>query len=165
MPETDDAHGIEKILDLKKMPVILTIVFAIITLGIYCPIWFLRRRDSINALKSEENLGTAVFGFVIVMIFFSMFLMYLSGFIEGLAEEELLRSNFMDYTKAIDSTGKIINIVVGFILLFQCFKVRRIFNSHFNAYFNIDIRFSGVAIVFFTIFYLQYKINRFPGKF
>ena len=38
--------------DLKKVNVLFIIFLTIITLGIYCPIWFLTRRKSINNLQS-----------------------------------------------------------------------------------------------------------------
>jgi len=51
--------------------------------------------------------------------------------------------------------------LAGILLLVQCFKVRLIFNEHFNVYLKRDISFSKAATFFFQLFYLQYKINRF----
>ena len=48
-------------LEIKKTPVILTIVLTVITFGIYYPAWFLTRRQAINTLQSKEKLGSGVF--------------------------------------------------------------------------------------------------------
>jgi len=124
-------------LELKKTNVLLMIFLTIITAGIYQAIWFLRRRGAINSLQSKEKLNTGVFVFVIVLYSVSLLIDFAGG-----------KSTLLCGIAAI-------------CLLVQCFKVRRIFENHFNVYFKRGISFSGIATFFFMIFYLQYKINRF----
>jgi GYF domain 2/Domain of unknown function (DUF4234) len=122
---------------LKKTNVLLMIFLTIITAGIYQAIWFLRRRDAINSLQSKEKLNTGVFVFVIVLYSISLGLLL------------------------ADVNAHLLDCIAGITLLVQCFKTRRILNEHFNTYLKRDMSFSGIATFFFTIFYLQYKINRF----
>jgi hypothetical protein len=146
--------------DVKKTPVILTIIFTFITGGIYYPCWFLTRRDQINALHSQEKIGKGVFIFGIVIFSISLFLALVSGFLEGMGEE-LGTAEFLAMAKGVDTVDTLLSLVVGITLLVQCFKVRRIFRNHLNDHLGRNISFSGLATFFFQIYYLQYKINRF----
>jgi hypothetical protein len=146
--------------ELKKTSVVLLVFLTIITFGIYYPVWFLRRRSGINSLQSKEKLGSGVFVFAIVVFSISLFVTLLSGAVEGLAEG-LGEMDLMLTAKRLDLFSRILNLVAGITLLVQCFKVRRIFNEHFNVNLKRDIQFSGVATFFFQIYYLQYKANRF----
>lgn len=139
--------------ELKKVSVILIIFLTVITAGIYYPAWFLTRRNAINSLQSKEKLNSGVFVFAIVVFSISLLLAFISGASEGLGE--------MDTAKGLDAFSRILDLVAGITLLVQCFKVRRIFNEHFNVHLKRDIQFSRVATFFFSIYYLQYKVNRF----
>ena len=132
--------------DLKKVNVLFIIFLTIITLGIYCPIWFLTRRKSINNLQSNKKLGIGIFVFIILLQILSFILAIFSGSMEGI--------NAIDALTGFDG-------IIGIILIVQGFKVRRIFINHFNSQLQREISFSGVATFFFHIYYLQYKINRF----
>ena len=45
---------------LKRRSVFLMIVFTILTLGFYLPIWFLRRREGLNQLDSPRKLQACI---------------------------------------------------------------------------------------------------------
>ncbi|MGR3309521.1 MAG: zinc ribbon domain-containing protein [Candidatus Brocadiales bacterium] len=139
--------------ELEKTSVILLIILMLITLGIYYPIWFLKRINAINNLQSEEKLGPGVFIFAIVGIIAVLLLGLISGSMEKAGE--------IDTARGLNTFCSMLNLGVAIALLVQCFKVRRILNEHFNAHLQRGIEFSWVAIFFFHIFYLQYKINRF----
>ena len=139
-----DRHNIVDT-DLKKVSVLFIIFLTIITLGLYCPIWFLTRRKSINNLQSNKKLGIGVFIFII--------LLNILNFIFAIFGPR-------DEIDAIDALTGFSNII-WIILIVQSFKVRRIFINHFNSQLQKEISFSGVATFFFHIYYLQYKINRF----
>lgn len=143
----------------KRTPVILTILFTVITAGIYYPAWFLSRRHAINALHSKEQLGAGVFIFGIVVFSLSLLLMMASGVFEGLYET-LHDAEYLAISKGIEATDKMLSAVIGITLLVQCYKVRRILREHFNAHLGHNVYWSGVMIFFFQIFYLQYKVNR-----
>lgn len=139
--------------ELKRTSVILLIFLTVITAGIYYPIWFLKRRNVINSLQSKEKLNSGVFIFAIVVFSISLLVALISGACEELGE--------MYTAKGLDAFSRILDLVAGITLLVQCFKVRRIFNEHFNIHLKRVIAFSGVATFFFQIYYLQYKVNRF----
>jgi predicted secreted protein len=151
--EAPQAHSI------KKMPVILTIIFTIITAGIYYPCWFLTRRSAINSLRSSEKLGIGVFVFGIVVFVISLVLELVIGGLQG-AGEQLNDTQLVMISERLYGADRLISIVVGITLLVQCFKVRRILRDHFNESLGQTVQFSGVALFFFQIYYLQYKVNR-----
>jgi hypothetical protein len=95
-----------------------------------------------------------------VILSISFCLAGVSGFLEGMGEE-LGNAEYLALAKNVDVIDSLLSLVVEITLLLQCFKVRRIFRSHFNEHLGGDIPFSGLATFFFQIFYLQYKINRF----
>jgi len=124
--------------EIKRTPVLLTILFTVITGGIYYPAWFLTRRQAINSLHSKEKLGSGVFVFGIVMCSLSIFLMMISGFFEGL-NEATHNAELLAISEGIDAIDKILEFVVGITLLVQCYKVRRILRAHFNEYLGHNI--------------------------
>jgi hypothetical protein len=80
--------------------------------------------------------------------------------LEGVGEE-LGNPQYIAMAKNVELIDNLISLTAGIVLLIQCFKVRRIFQQHFNDHLGRNISFSGVATFFFQIFYLQYKVNRF----
>ena len=124
-----------------KINVFLMIILTLVTLAIYIPIWFLRRKSWLNHLSATEKLGSKAAIFVLVIFCISALFLTVGGL------------------EVIDS---LINIVGGITILILAFKVRRILHKHFNVKHSLKVRFSGVFTFLFTIFYLQYKINRLP---
>jgi|LQYC01.1.fsa_nt_gi Ca2+/Na+ antiporter len=139
--------------ELKKVSVLLVIFLVVITGGIYCPVWFLTRRNAINRLESMKKLNFGIFIFALVFFSISLLLAFISGVSKELGEI---------YTAiGLYAFSLILHLVAGITLLIQCFKVRSIFNDHFNVHLERNIQFSWVATLFFEICYLQYKVNRF----
>ena len=128
---------------LRKMSVVLVIFLTIITAEIYCPIWFLKRIEAINSLKSKEKLQPNIFR--ILGFLFSLCLIF----------------NIVSFIKfgRGSAFSTLFSIIGWIILVVQSFKVRRIFNEHFNVQMKKQIHFSWTATFFFYIWYLQYKIN------
>lgn len=145
--------------DIKKTPVVLSIIFTVITAGIYYPCWFLTRREALNSLKTTEKLGKGVFIFAVVVFSVSLLLSFVSGGLEGIGEE-LSDIEFIAMAKMVGAVGRLISAVASITLLVQCFKVRRMLREHFAQHLGQPVVFSGVALFFFQIYYLQYKINR-----
>jgi Trk-type K+ transport system membrane component len=121
--------------DVKKTPVILTIIFTFITGGIYYPCWFLTRRDQINALHSQEKIGKGVFIFGIVIFSISLFLALVSGFLEGMGEE-LGTAEFLAMAKGVDTVDTLLSLVVGITLLVQYPHHFCVFNRYRDASFH-----------------------------
>lgn len=138
--------------ELKKTSIILMIILTAVSAGIYWPIWFLTRRSAINTMQAREKLGSGVFVLAIVLFVISLLIALASGVMEELGDKLLL-------AKGLGAFSGILHAVAAAAVLVQSFKVRRIFNEHFNAHLQQGISFSGVATFFFIIYYLQYKIN------
>ena len=136
---------------INKMNVVLLIFLTWITAGIYAPVWFLRNRYYMNKLQSERKVKKGIFIFLIFILSLS-----------------LIGSIFISIKKEFDYVYEIIallniliKLVFVFVIISQSFKVYDIFNDHYNKFLGRGIQFSGVLTFFFTIFYLQYKMNRF----
>jgi hypothetical protein len=56
--------------------------------------------------------------------------------------------------------GNLVSLAGSIIMLVQAFTVRSILNQHWRNTFAEEIEVSGIGTFFFSILYLQYKINR-----
>ena len=133
----------------EKTSILLMIFLSIITAGIYIPVWFLRRTDAINSLQSEEKLSPDIFVFVIIIDALGLLLSFWEP------------GGGRDAARSFEVISGILNWIAIITILVQAFKVRRIFDEHFNIRLRKYMPFSGLATFFFGIFYLQYEINRF----
>ena len=138
---------------LKKTSIILMIILTFITAGIYWPIWFMTRRKAINGMQAKEKLGSGVFVLAIVLFVISLLVALGAGVLERLGGELLL-------AKGLETFSGVVHAIAAAAVLVQSFKVRRIFDEHFNVHGQQGIAFSRVATFFFILYYLQYKINR-----
>jgi hypothetical protein len=141
----------------KKTPVILMMIFNIITAGFYTPYWFLTRRNWINSLRSNQKLDSGVFIFLIVM----QPIYLLTNLISRAAAREIQELQSPDLVMhPLIIAGFLINLVLFITLLVQTFKVGRILKEHFNDHLGHKIYWSGILMFSFGVMYLQYKINR-----
>jgi len=152
--------GFDRGTGLRKTPVLLTILLTFITLGVYYPCWFLSRLDAINSLLSREKLGRGVFVFAVLLAGISILLNAGAGVLEGLGEGSR-NPDLIGMVGSLVAFDRFISLTAGVLLLIQSFKVKRIFQQHFNEHLNQNVAFSSLATFFFQIYYLQYKINRF----
>jgi len=149
----------------EKTSVVAVILLSFITCGIYFPIWFLRRREAINHLRSPEGIGWAAPFAAAAAFSLSLCAGLASGFASAMGLREAVGGLF--------ASSRALSMVGAVLILFECFRVRRILLDHLRAQssglfsssaaLESDTSFSGVATFFFGIYYLQYKINRFLG--
>jgi hypothetical protein len=133
-PSTDMAS-----LGFKRVSVIVMLLLRVITFGVYYSLWLLLRADSFNRLNSKTKLKPGVFVFILIVEALSVIFVIIGASVG---------SSVLGFAQLC--------IIVGFIVIeVQCFKMRRILSEHFGA------RLSGAGTFFFTIYYLQFKINRF----
>jgi hypothetical protein len=132
---------------LQKKGVLLMILLATVTYGIYVPIWFLNRRDSFNKLKSKRKISNGPMTVVLVLYIISAIILVPSFL--------FARTSLGITIDNIDSAISIFGIIT---ILITSFKIRRILIDHYKT--NI----SWVATFVFSFFYLQYKINRLIEK-
>jgi len=139
--------------------VLLLIFLTFITVAIYYPLWFLRRRSALNSLQSRDKLNTGVFVVAIVLFSVGLLLMLMSGALEGFGEG-LGRRDLVAVSKGLEGFAQFLNLVAGIALLIQSFKVRRMLTEHLAVRTGQPVSFSGLGTFFFQILYLQHKINR-----
>jgi hypothetical protein len=130
---------------LKRGRIPLMVLFTLLTAGLYVPIWYFRRRKGLNALDSSIKIGLAA-----PTAFFLLLLIYIPT--TGLVHEIAL-------------------LCAGTVHLVMAFRVRSILIDHLSRRMNevlpnsLGLQYeaspSSALTFFFTIFYLQYKINEF----
>ena len=141
---------------LKKRRVIVMILFAILTLGFYYPIWWFRRRPGLNRLNSPVKISIWPLLGLLGLFVVSGAL----GAIEG--------------ATGSDGPGEGANmlmvafqLIVSVAMIIQAFRVKEIIEDHCapedrsHALLVEDVKLSGVMTFFFSIFYLQWAINRY----
>lgn len=129
---------------LKKQSVLLNLFFCLITLGVYMPIWFLRRRESFNSL-GEPSLkawplwaALAIAGLDAVLTVLDM---------AGLHKVTLIGM-------LLDQIFFQLLSLAGFaILTIASFKLKRLLEE---AY---PVHLDSLLLLFFTVWYLQHWIN------
>jgi len=132
---------------LRRSRVINLVMISVGTGGVYIPFWYLRRRKGLNALHSGIKLGlrvpialVCVYGLALVMPYGSL-------------------------------SQEVVLLAAGVMNLFLAFKVRSILSDHLDekitaviphgASVRAQFTPSSILTFFFSIYYLQYKINRF----
>jgi hypothetical protein len=154
---TDSVSPIDPIAPIEKMSVPTLVILTIVTFGIYAAVWFLKRLDSFNELRSEVKLTQGVFSFIIAGFVVNLSIIayiVMTGTLdaEGMPTTKLAENLFL--------TSDIVKLVVHVALLVQAFKARSILMDHYNGFLKREESFSWPATLIFGVFYLQFKINR-----
>lgn len=152
-----DAHG------LKRRSLWLMVVFMVISLGIYYPFWFLRRRAGLNRLDSPQKLPLWPPLLNVVFVGGQFVLALVAG------SEQV--------PEVIGPIGSglwaLLRFGVAVAMIVQCFRIRDIIQDHATPTPDPDqrsvepVQLSGVMTFFFSIFYLQWAINKYvvgPAK-
>ncbi|MEE9613583.1 MAG: DUF4234 domain-containing protein [Thermodesulfobacteriota bacterium] len=133
---------------LGEMAVVQLVFFSLFTFGIYSAVWFLKRLEAINNLRSEVKIGEEPFGFIIagsiVNIGLVLFVAASGEPAESLSTENILMAS------------DLLGIAVQVTMIVQCFKLRSALVDHTGG----ELHISWVWTILFTVFYLQHKINR-----
>ena len=143
---------------LKRRSVILMIVLTLVTLGFYYPIWFLRRRDALNAMDSPRKLR--LWPFVVYLVWYVF--QFILGFANGVARGQLI-------SPQVDLLLKLVQLAIAILLLVQCFFIKDILEDHLagpgdqiqSPLLVASVKLSGLMTFLFQVFYLQYAINRY----
>jgi len=131
--------------ELPKTSVWVIIFLTLVTIGLYIPVWFLRRRKILNRLSPGRHLDAFLAG--LVALYGGAFVLGLSVGVSGAPEGQ----NLQFWTSVVDIASRILTLVLSF-------QVKAILEENYPD----DI--SGVGTFFLSIFYLQYKINRLQPK-
>lgn len=132
----------------ERKSVWMVILLSIVTLGIYVPYWLYQRLDAFNQMKSTEKLDKSTVMAVLVMYSLTT-VMYIVSTIS-----EILYPENISFVTNIDNVGSVIDFISTIMMLYLAFRTRKVIEDHFK------VTLSGVATFFFSIYYLQYKINQ-----
>ena len=150
-----DSHG------LKRRSVLVMILFLIITLGLYYPAWWFRRRPGLNRLDSPKKLALWP-----LLLFAALFAIQFGiGFVRGLSPGEQIPGPDGELVLGLFQLG------IGILMIIQSFKVKDMIEDHAapaphsGPMFGGQVKLSGIMTFFFSIFYLQWAINTYvAGK-
>ena len=142
---------------LKYRSLWLMIVFFLISFGVYPLIWFFRRRPGLNRLDSPRKLP--MWPLLLAVAFLGV--EFVLGLVAG-------SEPVPDVIGPVGSgVMTVLQLVVGITMIIQCFRIRDIIQDHATPPPNPDERFvqqvqlSGLMTFFFSIFYLQWAINKY----
>jgi hypothetical protein len=146
-----DTHG------LKHCSLWLMIAFTLISFGVYYLIWFFRRRPGLNRLDSPRKLP--MWPLLMAAAFFGV--TFTLGLVSG-------GEPVSDLIGPVGSGVLVLlRLVVGITMMVQCFRIKDIIQDHATLPPDPDQRFveqgqlSGLMTFFFSIFYLQWAINKY----
>ncbi|HLG55261.1 MAG TPA: DUF4234 domain-containing protein [Vicinamibacterales bacterium] len=143
---------------LKRRRVITMFAFVVLTLGIYYLVWFFRRRTALNQLNSPRKLRLWP-----LLAFTADFVLEI-GFTLAAGDETIE----VAFGAPVAMLLTLVRLAVGIVMIWQCFIIKDIIEDHvapadagLQPMFVERVKLSGLATFFFSIFYLQYAINRY----
>lgn len=141
----------KEVFGLPKIHLCMVVLLNMVTLGIYSVVWFMRRRDAVNKLNSEQKISEGVL--IAIACFMAAGLMF--GVFSAIFAESA--------GKLFDALGNLAGLISGIASLVMAFKYRRILREHFREI-RPDIKLEGFAsglwTFLFGVMYLQHKINQ-----
>jgi hypothetical protein len=156
-PERADSGIVaDSALPLPTTSVALTIVLTVLTLGFYVPVWYLNRVAALNRLDTRERLDKWAVILALALLVASVVLAL------------VVPLGHIQFPAALN-IARLLSLAGSITLLVQAFKVRRMIEERINAraraggLFAQPEALNGVAVFFFHIWYLQYKINELFG--
>lgn len=142
---------------LRRRSVLAMVVFTVITFGLYYMAWWFRRRRGLNRLNSEAKLP--------LWPLLLMLALYVVQFFLGLTED--VRADDQVVRERVAMFGLIFQLAVAIVMLVMTFRVKDMIEDHAapdgdsGAMFVEHVKLSGLMTFFFSIFYLQWAINRY----
>jgi uncharacterized protein DUF4234 len=143
---------------LKQRSLLLMIVLAVVTFGLYYPIWFLRRRAALNGLDSPRKLQRWPFLLFLAFVALQFIVSIASG------SEPLEQTIGAGASLLLD----LMQLAVAVLMVVQCFLIKDILEDHLagpedklsSSISSDTVKLSALMTFFFQIFYLQHVINR-----
>ena len=133
---------------IPRVPVLVMVLFWVLTLGFYGPAWFLRRRRGLARLNSPRKLDAWPFVVTICLAAMHWLLVVATGGRTGLL-------------------GDAVILTIAVIMVIQAFKTKDIIEDHLTEPGGPSVgilaeraRLSGLLTFFFGIFYLQHALNQ-----
>jgi len=147
---------------LERRSVVLMILLSVATLGLYYPLWFLRRRAALNSLDSPRKLDAWPF---VLCLGYWIAQFGIAVAARGLPVEAA-------FGQGISSLLSLAQVGVGIVMVVQCFYIRDILEDHLAGpedaipagIHSNSVQPSRMMTLFFQNFYLQYVINRYVAR-
>lgn len=155
-PKARVADGME-VPGLKRRSVWLMIVFVFGTFGLYYLIWFFRRRAGLNGLNSPKKLALWPLLSVIALWVVQVTVAVIAG--ETPVDQV--------FGSGVAIALLVFQLAVGITMIVQCFRIKDMIEDHATPptagtdMFVEHVKLSGIMTFFFSIFYLQWAINRY----
>jgi hypothetical protein len=131
----------------ERRPVILLICLTIMSLGIYPIVWFFRRRPFLDSFDVHAKLGTGLPTMLAAANILTLLLTVVETMAAGKPDDP------------IHAVSKVTSLAASVVGIMCSFRVRSILEAEF-AESGRPLPISGVWTFFFSIFYLQYKMNQ-----
>jgi len=141
---------------LRATNLILVAALSSISLGLYYPVWFWRRREALNRLHSSTKLDRQVLVLTFVLLALSVLLSLIAIPMQGPA---VVRARVLTVGKSVEMGSQVLCLLVLITLWVQCFRVRRILLDHLNLHPQLGVSVSWVYTLVFQVLYLQGRIN------
>ena len=147
----------------KKKSVIVISILSIITLGIYCTLWFVKRSPELNNLKTKTKSHKTLSLFLLILhilLIGSVIGLYIDANLENI--EDITNQDLgkipLVFT-ILFFTALTLGIIDAIIFLFLAFNTRKILNE---ALVNKGVKrkVSWFFTLFLSYYYLQYEVNR-----
>ena len=140
---------------LKHRGVLMMILFTLLTLGLYFLIWWFRRRPGLNRLNSPKKIP--LWPLLSVIALYAVQIVV--GFMQGAAPDSV--------GPGLQLFVSIFQIAVGITMIVMAFRAKDMIEDHAapdphaGPMFGTQVKLSGVMTFFFSIYYLQWAINRY----
>ena len=147
---------VESLPGLRATNLVLVAVLSSLSLGLYSPVWFWRRREALNRLRSSTKLDRRVLVLTFVLLALSVLFSLIAIPVQGSA---VVRSRVLTVGKSVEMGSQLLCLLVLITLWVQCFRVRRILLDHLNLHLQLGVSVSWVYTLVFQVLYLQGRIN------
>lgn len=128
---------------LKKAPVWLMVILSIISMGFYMGIWMLNRKKDVQQLNSVNHVPFYLWSISTILLIVFFFLNVFRHFI------------FTDIGYLyVESFDIIFSFFFVGLLYYTVFRMRELIES------TSSIKYNQFLLLFFHIFYIQYKVNQ-----
>lgn len=122
----------------QRQSVLLCFILSMITVGIYPCIWMIQRRPFLESLRTRQRLGMEL---PLISLVASVVHLFVIIFTDGTQLESLL------------------SLASGIPMIMACFRARTMIEQELVAMGRPN-RLSGAATFFFSVYYLQWRINQ-----
>ena len=150
-PKSEVEGTVEVAPDLKRRPLWLVVLLAVVTLGYYPFVWLYVTSRAINAFFPGRRVISPLWAALAVVVVVADLVLFFAMFVIPISQD-------------LDELERLVTLTFGIIGLLWAFRVREGVAAIVSRTGIGPYPLSGLATFFLTIYYLQYKINRLPEK-